>query len=308
MKETTPTAPTQKKQIVKKISKDTEAKQPPIKLYICTIFPGMEDDNGKTIISEEMNFIRHKLSKIKDLEPHFIWIKAGMFSHRHLKHVPDPDQIKHRNVYLDKVPNGEWLLVLDSDELLFGALTNIPVILRILNVNPHIDYAMISELLPNGELKLRPRLIRKREGLKYGGPLEKHDYIEHCGCYVMGNFPCEEYGVEHTYYNYIDVKAEKRSWLLDFLGFFHYKNGWAMELYSNDDQIRFEIPSNMVTLERDTGAFHTHNEEGTMIMCQGSETGYCKVSVTTTAHEAFKQYKAKEQEDKYNAYKEIVRD
>ncbi len=291
----------------------------PIKLYVCTVFPGKTehehlpspggrctDDCGekKTIISEEMDFVKHKLSKIKDLEPHFIWVKAGEFSHRHLKDVPDPEQIKHRNVYLDKVPDGEWLLVLDADELLFGALTNIPIILRILNANPSIDYCLLSELLPNGELKLRPRLIRKREGLIYGGPDKKHDYIEYTNHQGYDECPdyCDICTAEHTY-NYIDVNAESRSWILDFLGFFHYKNGWAMELYSDDGEVKFELPPNMVHLERDA-VFHSGQDDYHCFVC--GELTLPHYDVCINHRDRIKQLR--EDEKIYNMYKEIARD
>ena len=127
-----------------------------------------------------------KLRECPWLNVHNIWVKAGIFSHRHPKDKPDPIQIERRQSYLDQVPDGEWLLVLDSDEEVFGGkgLFIIPQVLELANAyeaqGHRVDVICISEILPDFTVINRPRLIRKREGLKYGGPDQKHDYIAYC--------------------------------------------------------------------------------------------------------------------------------
>ena len=66
-------------------------------------------------------------------------------------------------------------------------------------------------------------------GLSYGGVSQKHDWIDLDGK------------------NYIDVKDESSSYILDFIGFNHFKNGVAMELYNPDRVI--DMPDNLVKVE-----------------------------------------------------------
>lgn len=161
-------------------------------------------------------------------------VKAGYFSHRHKKKVPDREQCIIRQKYLDEVPDGEWLLVLDNDEMLFGALDRIPDLIMMAEAN-NIEWIGINELLPDGQFYVRPRLMKKKEGMKYGtvpnekGVMHKHDMIGYEGR------------------NYIDMKNKDNSWLCDFIGFFHYKNGFALELYPEDTTIN--MPENMIKLE-----------------------------------------------------------
>ena len=217
------------------------------------------------------------------INPIMVWIKAGLFSHRHPRDKADPEQCKVRQQYLDKVPDGEWLLVLDSDETLLGGLEMIAPVLEMANISEangdRVDVISISEFLPDLTILNRPRFIKKREGLKYGGPDMKHDYITYCEDRLHGDQPpCE------GCINYINPKATNQyMWTMEGIFFWHNKNG-PIKMYHTDgaDMKAFNLVS-------------VKHKQGPMV-------------VTTTAQEAFKKFKTKEQEDKYDMYKEIVRD
>lgn len=176
----------------------------------------------------------HLLNNAKDIDLKIHAIKAGEFSHRHKRDVADKRQCELRQEYIDLTPVGEWILVLDTDEMLFGSLDRLADLLRLANEND-VDWIGISELLPDWQLKIRPRLIRKREGLQYGGVpndlgvMHKHDVIAYEGR------------------NYIDLKKTDSSWICDFLGFFHYKNGVEMRLYPQDNVV--DMPENMIRID-----------------------------------------------------------
>lgn len=139
-------------------------------LYLCTIFP--KDHTWQTLANIK------QLTEEPTLDATPILIRAGEFSHRHNAHKQDPVQIQVRQMYLDKAPH-DWLLILDSDEVLLGA-GNIADWLDYLDVNEK-DVGFLREVLPDGSINLRPRLIRNRPGLKYGGPNKKHDWIDYQG-------------------------------------------------------------------------------------------------------------------------------
>lgn len=175
-----------------------------------------------------------------------IIIEAGKFSHRHQKDKADKYQCQMRQKYLDAVPDGEWLFVLDSDEIIFGALDNISRVLDLMDAND-IDFAMIPAEQSDGHLSLHPRLIKKREGLIYGGiPNEKgvmwkHDHIRYD--------PIIRYDdtEPRRSINYIDVHDEDRSYTLNFLKYFHYKNGNLIHVYPRDNIVK--VPKNFIELE-----------------------------------------------------------
>lgn len=189
-------------------------------LYVCTVYPFYP--------TEEMMFSLNVLDRVEGLNVIPIWVRAGQFSHRHPRSKPDPVQIQWRQQYLDAVPDGEWLLILDSDELIYGAIGRIPAWLDTLegeyvtNLMDEADeclVAVVTEIKPNFELLKRPRLIRKREGMQYGKHTQKHDEIDYLGKNILG-------------------KEYKDYATLDHLSFLHYKNGRHMTLYS--DKLRTE--------------------------------------------------------------------
>lgn len=190
-----------------------------IKLYVCILYPGGE-------WTPQMTYNAHMFHNVPNLDIEVLLVEGNRFSHRHPRHVSDPDQCMLRNQYLDSVPNGEWLIVLDSDEAIFGALDRLPDMLFMMNEQSDtVQYAGITELLPDGTLKIRPRIIKKVEGLKYGGPKVKHDWIDYEG------------------ENWIDVNNTEAGWILSFLGFFHQKNGIEINLYPKKHVV--EIPDNL---------------------------------------------------------------
>lgn len=85
----------------------------------------------------------------------------------------DLEQCEARNKYLDVIPDGELLLILDDDEVITGSLNILPIIYETMVFN-NMHTAFISEILPDGRLKPRPRIIRKKAGMTY---YWKHDMI-----------------------------------------------------------------------------------------------------------------------------------
>lgn len=74
-----------------------------------------------------------------------------------------PSQMDQRNFALRKLPNCEYFLVGDSDELFFG---NWNLARQILNINmPQV--AWVKEFMPNDKSKPRARVIYKTDDLKY---------------------------------------------------------------------------------------------------------------------------------------------
>jgi hypothetical protein len=178
------------------------------------------------------------LREAKGIDCTFNVVKAGEFSHRHKRNVQDKHQCMLRQHYVDMVPDGEWFMVLDSDELIFGALDRIGDVLNWANAQKDIVQWMgISEALPDWTTTIRPRIIKKVKGLVYGG-IPNHEGIKHKHD-VIAHMPSGK--------NWIDIANKTNSWIIDFLGFFHYKNGIELELYSKDRVI--EMPPNMIKLE-----------------------------------------------------------
>lgn len=222
-----------------------------------------------------MQFTLEQLQIATGIEVIPVWVKAGVFSHRHPKDKADPIQIQRRQEYLDRVPNGEWLLVMDSDEILLGGLGMIAQVLEWAN-NPaeyyidqlRVDVICISEILPDLTIVNRPRFIKKVEGLKYGGPDMKHDYIEYHEHLPSPQGRCtDDCGANIT--NYINPKIDNPyMWTMEGVFFWHNKNG-ALKIYKDDEGQEMKA-FNLVSVR--------HID------------------------------KPKEQKDKYDMYKEIVRD
>ena len=211
--------------------------RPAIDLYLCTVYPRE--------YTPEMKFNYEKLQSVPNLNLHFLGVEAGYFSHRHPKGVPDPVQIKWRDEYLKNVPVGSWLLVLDSDETIGGAVERIPDILYLMQEND-VDYGAIAEIRSDLELKIRPRFIyKRRENMSYGGPTQRHDVIWTCHCQTYHNYDSNDVCLNG--YNFIDVEAKERSWILDFLYFNHFKSGFGMSIFGLND--KHKIPENLATLE-----------------------------------------------------------
>lgn len=151
-----------------------------------------------------MVFTRTKLKQL-ELPLHFLYLKATFRKGDTRTNKPDKEEVKVRNKYLQKVPNGAWCWVLDSDEIPVGNLLLLPEILEDL-VRKNIHVGWIVEYMGD-KMELRPRLIRKREGMRYA---HKHDEV-----YWNGK-------------NILDPKWME-SQILN-IGFFHYHNGAALNI------------------------------------------------------------------------------
>lgn len=85
----------------------------------------------------------------------------------------DLEQVVARNTYLDNVSTDEFLIILDDDEVLCGSLNILGDCLQAMLDNDMYT-GFINEILPDGKLKPRPRILRKKEGMMY---FFKHDMI-----------------------------------------------------------------------------------------------------------------------------------
>lgn len=191
-----------------------------------------------------MGFNLDILNEVAGLRVVSKWIRAGVFSHRHPRDVPDPVQCLRRTEYLQEIAaeGGGWALVLDSDELLFGGYDALTVALNLADseeFSGQVDVIAISEIRPNLDIFLRPRLIKVIPGLKYGGIDKKHDFIAYCDHIEPHDYDSEEdfikYGACRLARNYIDVSPDNpRMWTLDGVAFWHIKNG-LLNIYSPED-------------------------------------------------------------------------
>lgn len=204
-----------------------------------------------------MRLSYEKLQEVEGLNVIKVWVQAGTFSHRHTRSQPDPIQIEWRQMYVNSVPNNEWFLILDSDELIFGSLAGIPGWIRTLESKMMREdifegdeplVATLTEILPNMVLKQRPRLIKKKAGMEYGFETQKHDELYYCTKHRdMAADPlvgCPTYCV----YGINLLGPKMKAATLDHLAFLHYKNGSALTLYSDKLQPVEKEGYNTVTL------------------------------------------------------------
>lgn len=139
-------------------------------IWICTIYPDEP--------TPEMKYNKEKLNDMATP----LWIKVGKFVKGvGDKNVEDTEEIINRNKYLDKVPNDDWLLILDADEIVFGTIELIPQIVRQLTEKGSLS-AYIAEYRADARVLYRPRLVQKKEGMKY---THKHDCILYEGRNVI---------------------------------------------------------------------------------------------------------------------------
>ncbi len=212
-------------------------------LYICTIYP----DIPTPMMTFTLRILQDFVTKLHVLP---IWVRAGKFSHRLLRKEKDTLQCKIRQMYVDRVPDGEWFLVMDSDEVLFGSIWSIYETLTMANtVESHKqpEFMSIWEMRSDVKFKARPRLIKKKEGISYISDVMKHDYIGITDKYASSGIEIEgELVTTDITRNYIEVQDPiwENSWTLDFLVFAHYKEGIGLELIS-DGILEFEdLPKN----------------------------------------------------------------
>jgi len=220
------------KQITKKQKKKSQKRN----LYLCVLQP----TNKPSI---ETNYNYDMLDRDSGLNIIPIIVIGGDFSHRHNKQTMDRKQCELRQKYLDAVPINEWLLIMDSDETLFGDFNKLGDILDLLDKNDK-NFGMICEYLPDGKVLGRPRLLKKREGLIYGGipnkegTMWKHDII----AYLKPN----DNNKWWKPVNYIDVDDSDNFAFIQLFAFFHNKSGWAMDVFGAVKED--EKPSNLLEL------------------------------------------------------------
>lgn len=207
-----------------------------IKLYLCGIHPNKE-------LSWEMRYNIAKLREAKGLELIVNLIAAGKFSHRLSRLKKDKLQCEMRDTYLQSVPDGEWLIVLDQDEILLGSYDRIAQVLTLVNsMTEDFNFISIWELKTDGDLKMRPRFIKKRSGISYISDVMKHDWIgyhneEVCDAYYLYGWG-DMYGCKENRcggdMNYIEVrkkyKLDDKYIAAEFLTFFHNKNGAFIQI------------------------------------------------------------------------------
>lgn len=108
------------------------------------------------------------------LEVYPIYVNSGEFTKGNTNTPEsDFDEIFWRQEYLDLVPDNEWFLIMDSDEMLFGDLRLFVKAVEILN-RQDVKCGVIKEIRANFDENWRPRVIKKESGDMY---LHKHDTI-----------------------------------------------------------------------------------------------------------------------------------
>lgn len=82
-------------------------------------------------------------------------------------------QIYKRNIYVNQVPDGDWMLIIDGDEIPFGNLRYLRRIVEAYDDNGIEHVSIKRDDLT--ESKYHPRLIKKKEGMQYKG---HHFYLD----------------------------------------------------------------------------------------------------------------------------------
>lgn len=81
-----------------------------------------------------------------------------------------PDEPAKRNVYLEMVPEDDWLWIIDGDELPFGMLNRVKPYLKARAKEPEIVRSIyFRHVFLHRPLFIHMRFIRKKEGMKYSG-------------------------------------------------------------------------------------------------------------------------------------------
>lgn len=213
------------------------------RLNVCMIYPGGD-------YSPHMLFTLRVMTSIPFLEVKFRIVKAGKFPHRLSRVEKNTIQCERRQKYIDAVPNGEWLLIVDSDEIVGGALNTIPYLIAIAehnNVDVMALRAVEIDSTTEASRSYYPRLMKKQPNLIYGGPLEQHDVIWNCNSIIhkYSKDVLNYGGNSHYYngtcdcgYNYIEVGNDDMM-LLDLVFFVHYKYSRRMQFTVATEGINF---------------------------------------------------------------------
>lgn len=133
-------------------------------LNVCTIYP------EKISIYTKLNEILLNTLIGDKVKLVYRYIKAGFFK----KGTGDDSyQIIQRNKYMQDIPIGEFLIVLDSDNQISGAIELIPDLLTMMK-STDIQVAHVTEVRPDLKMFSRPLIMYKNEELYYH---TKHDEI-----------------------------------------------------------------------------------------------------------------------------------
>lgn len=135
-----------------------------MKLFLCTLHPLGGD-------TPEMRFTRCKLENTFELTP--IYVEGNFTKGVFNPEIKDTEEVNQRNKYLQQVPDGEWMWIIDSDEIPIGCVDALPEILEDLD-NKSIIAGSIVELRGDWKLMFRPRIIKKQPGMRY---IFKHYWI-----------------------------------------------------------------------------------------------------------------------------------
>lgn len=204
-------------------------------LYICTLFPDVDAIPWQ--VKTNMDMFK-EVGKLNDtFHPVFIWVEGGYFTHRHTRTEQDEIQCRLRQKYIDTVPDGEWMFVIDADEVVLGSPYSVPVTLYMWNqISPTspqgktrvMNFACCWEMRADIKFKQRPRFIKKKRGISYVSEVMKHDYIKDGDS------------------NYIEVQrpVNEEFLTMDYLAFAHYKQGEMLSFVS-DGLLEFDqLPEN----------------------------------------------------------------
>lgn len=138
-------------------------------LHICTIYPDKPSIYTMLnyILLEEL--IGNQVNLMKNYVRCDIPFKKGVGD--------DSIQIGYRNQYLDKIQEGDFMLILDDDEQLAGNIGMIPDMMSMMVLHQK-QVTNISEIrydFDKGNIFYRPRLLLMRKSLQY---LEKHNRMD----------------------------------------------------------------------------------------------------------------------------------
>lgn len=131
-------------------------------LHICTIHPP-DDDSIFTKTNYELlsNLIGDKVILKKNYVTCWAPFEKGTGN--------DGIQIGYRNRYLNKVKQGEFILILDTDDQLCGFIKFIPELMDLMMINQK-QTAMLGHIAHNfidGYIFFQPRLLYKLNTLEY---------------------------------------------------------------------------------------------------------------------------------------------
>lgn len=144
-------------------------------LWVCTLYKS--DIDRSIYMQMNIDVLEYYLDNTKVVP---MFVKAGVFEKGSPDDLPDDEEVKWRNQYLHHVPDGDFLLILDTDEQLCGVVGMIEDCMTKMVLDDVVT-CFVAEVLPY-QIKSRPRLLRKMPGMIYE---RKHDVIMWAGRNVL---------------------------------------------------------------------------------------------------------------------------